>query len=145
MFHIDLVDQEDKVIDSVSYRKFKIKIGDFEEYFLSPLCYWSVEDYQLHWGKMLHDFMKGNKESAFLITEMYDPAKANFIRWWVLYRKGDNVSFQEKILFMAGVEKFSVESAASLIPKHQLINDDGNEISEWVLPIDQFKLSPLLN
>lgn len=45
MFNISLTSGYDKIINSVPYKKFKIKIGNFEEHFLSPLCSRSVDDY----------------------------------------------------------------------------------------------------
>lgn len=135
MFYINFTNDRNKLIDSVFYREFRIKLGDFEELLLAPLDYWSVKTYQTHWEEQLHDFVTNNLDKIFLITEMHDPATANFIRWWIIYRQGENVCFQEEIVFMNELKDgFSLDNAISLIPPHQNIDEDGDEISEWILP-----------
>ena len=145
MFSIDQVKDTNELIDSVEYREFKIKIGDFEESLLLPLCCWSIEKYKHHWSKQLKQFYFDKKEKTCLITEMYDPSTANFVRWWILYRVNDDVFFQEQVLFLEDIKgPFSVDDAELYIPEREIINEDGEEISEWVVPFEQLKNSPLL-
>ena len=87
-------------IDGVDYEKARIVIDEYEEDLLIPLSYWSLDIYQSYWKAKLNQFFHDDLEKVFLITEMYDPEYANFIRGWVVYRKNENVVLQERILFI---------------------------------------------
>lgn len=145
MFTIELVGEKNEIIESTFYRRFRIVIGDFAEQLLSPLTFWSVDDYFSHWRVQLFNFLRNNLDKSFLITEMQNPETANFIRWWVLYREGDSVCFQEQLLFLDELEgRFSIESAFRYVGDHQILNEDGDEISEWKISVQELALSPLL-
>lgn len=145
MFTIALVGEKNEIIDSVFYRRFKIVVGDFVETILSPLSFWSVDDYVYHWREQLTKFIQSDQDKTFLITEMHNPETANFIRWWVVYREEDSVYFQEQLIFLDELEgKFSIEDAASFINDRQTVNEDGDEISEWEINFYELAVSPLL-
>lgn len=145
MFNIELVGNKHEIIESVFYRRFKIVIGDFEETIISPLSYWSVDDYTRHWKDQLTKFVRDGQNKTFLITEMQNLETANFIRWWVAYREEDSIYFQEQLFFIDELEcKFSIENALSFIGDRQTVNEDGDEISEWEISICELTASPLL-
>jgi hypothetical protein len=136
MFSIKAITSKNEIIESTFYRRFEITIGSFKESFLSPLVYWSVDSYEKHWKENIRKFIFSKMDCTFLITEMYDPKYANFIRWWILYRNGEDVIFQEQVLFLEDVEgEFCLSSAHKLILPYQSINEDGEKISEWSIKI----------
>jgi hypothetical protein len=146
MFAIELASSTNEVIDSVFYRKFRITLGLDEEFLLCPLCFWSIEDYKLHWRTQLNKFISNRADRTALITEMYDPETANFIKWWAIYRVGEEVAVQEQLVFMDELTScFSLERLDEVMGEYKQINEDGYEISEWRFPLKQLEESPLLS
>lgn len=143
MFSIEVSSSENRVIGSILHGKARIIIGDLEETLMLPLSYWSAGDYRAHWAKNLREYLLENKDKSFLITEMYDPRYANFIRWWVMYRIREFTCFQEKIHFLSS-DAFDLESAQNLIPAYTNKNDEGEDISEWLIETEALESSPVL-
>jgi hypothetical protein len=115
-----------------------IRIGEFEETFTTPLTYWSVSDYENHWKSALRRLITG-KDSC-LITSLVDPMTANFNYWWLLYINGADVFIQDSLLLMNSLPRpFTPDDPYRFIPKHERVNEDGDTISEWTLPLADFK------
>lgn len=113
----------------------EITIGPFRERFLSPLSYWSAADYERHWRQAAARIVQSPAPSC-LITSMRDPAMANFIFWWVMYRAGDTVLVQNQILFLDNLSPpFDPDDPFSSISERRTVSEDGEEISEWSIPI----------
>ena len=96
MFSIDLLDAPASEIDSG--RLGLITIGSYVERFVATTEYWDVTRYRHHWQQAITRIVQGSPTST-LITSMYDPAVANFIYWWPMYRLDQTVKFQNQILF----------------------------------------------
>ncbi len=112
-----------------------LKIGEFEENFHASLSYWDREEYLSQWGEALERLEKGKSRSA-LVTSMYDPETANFIRWWPLYLIGDNVHFQEQILFIPDLEQpFDETDLYKFVQQRETDSEDGGKLSEWTLKL----------
>lgn len=108
-----------------------IMIGSFQERFLVPLDYWTASDYEGHWKQAATRILQSSTSSC-MVTSMYDPATANFIIWWPMYRVGDTVFIQNQILFLDSLSSpFNPNDPFSSIPERRTINEDGEEISEW--------------
>jgi len=145
MFTIELASENNQVIDSVFHRKFRIIIDDMSEIFMSPLSYWSVSDYFGHWRTSIEKIASRKVDRSIFITEMYDPGHANFIRYWVAYAESSSVFFQENILFLDDVKRpFDLDNIHLFIPNREIINEDGDQISEWAISLEEIKKSPLL-
>jgi hypothetical protein len=115
-----------------------ITIDDFQETLVVPLEYWSKNDYQQHWKKSLERALR--KEDSCLITSMYDPQKANFIVWWLLYIRENKVIVQNHLLFLNTLsESFTPDNPYRFIPKYESENEDGDKISEWIVPIEDIE------
>ncbi|HKV34163.1 MAG TPA: hypothetical protein VJP89_07580 [Pyrinomonadaceae bacterium] len=132
-FSIALLDEPASDIESG--RSGLITIGSYVERFVAPIGYWDVIHYRRHWRQAVTRTIQGSVTSA-LITSMYDPAVANFIYWWPMYRLDDTVYFQNHILFLNELETpFEPNDAFRFVPERVVINSDGEKISEWSAPI----------
>jgi hypothetical protein len=134
-FSIELLDES----ASESYRVGLITIGSFVERFVSPVDYWDATRYRLHWRQAISRIVQGFATSA-LITAMTDPAVANFIVWWPMYRLGQTVQFQNQILFLNELETpFDPNDPFRFIRERLIINSDGEAISEWSVTIAELE------
>lgn len=112
-----------------------ITIGSFQERFIAPLHYWKTKDYENHWKIAINRIIKNEQQSC-LITSMYDPQNANFIIWWPMYRLDENIHIQNNILFFNQLGKpFEINAPFSFVPNHEILTEDGEKISEWIISI----------
>ncbi|WP_422368787.1 hypothetical protein [Pelagibius sp.] len=110
-----------------------LKIGEFRESFHASLSYWGRDRYLTQWREALERLIKGAPRSA-LVTSMHSPATTNLIRWWPLYRIGDNAHFQEQVLFMNQLEQpFEEADLYRLVPPRETTSEDSERLSEWAL------------
>jgi hypothetical protein len=113
----------------------RIVLDGFEETFAASLVSWSRDDYDRHWKKALEHLVAGADRSA-LITDYVEPPMhpntEDYLVWWPLYRDGDNVYVQNQILFFKQLGKpFLPARPWDSVRDRQLINGDGQSISEW--------------
>ena len=128
-FSIDLLDES--ASDSESTRLGLLTIGSYDERFVAPISYWDVTRYRSHWQEAITRIVQGSATST-LITSMSDPAVANFIYWWPMYRLGHTVQFQNHLLFLNELKTpFDPNDPFRFVPERMIINSDGEEISEW--------------
>lgn len=128
-FSIDLLDEPASDIEST--RLGLLTIGSYVERFVAATTYWDVTRYRRHWQQAITRIVQGSVTST-LITSMYDPAVANFIYWWPMYRLGHTVQFQNHILFLNELETpFDPNDPFRFVPERMVINSDGEKISEW--------------
>ena len=112
-----------------------ITIGSYAERFVASITFWDVTRYRRHWQQAIARIVQGSVTST-LITAMYDPAVANFIYWWPIYRLGNTVRFQNHILFLNEIEgSFDPHDPFRFVPQRMIINSDGEKISEWSVSI----------
>jgi hypothetical protein len=121
----------------------KIVIDDFQETFAASLAYWTRDDYALHWTKALARLAAGGDRSA-LITDYLEPpvrpSSEDYLVWWPLYREGDAVYVQNHILFFGKLDRpFSPERPWDSVRSRQIVNGDGQNISEWTTTIQDIK------
>jgi hypothetical protein len=70
---------------------------------------------------------------ACFITSITDPETSNFIRTWACYPVGDQLAFQEMIIFMDDIDgPFDLSNPHKHVPKHETVTEDGDSISEWL-------------
>lgn len=104
-----------------------ITIDDFSEPLLIPTASWSPKDYKEQWKKAVYDLAENGEQETMLVTEMYDPEKANFINVWLLYKDGE----------LGG--SFDIKKLESYTPKRKTLSDAGEEISEWTTSISALR------
>lgn len=114
----------------------RIQINTFEEGFLSSLAYWNRSRYEAQWKDGIERILNGADTSC-LIVNMVDPLQANFILWWILYREGNDVHFQNAVLFIDELEgTFDENTPYRHIPARRTRSEEGLPISEWVTSVD---------
>jgi hypothetical protein len=113
----------------------QIRLGSFDEKFLSLLTFWSREDYVAHWHRSIKLIVEGQHKSC-LITSIADPAVAKRLYWWPCYRLEDVVVFQNQILFFDPLpNRFDLADPYKSISDRETVSEDGSAISEWSVPI----------
>lgn len=128
-FSIELL--EEPISDIESARLGLITIGSYVEHFVAAIGYWDVTRYRRHWQEALARIVQGSVTST-LITSMYDPAVANFIYWWPMYRLDHTVHFQNHILFFNELKtRFDPSDPFRFVPERMIVSMDGQNISEW--------------
>ena len=116
-----------------------IEIGTFNERFLASLVYWRPNDYMHHWKEALTR-IDSLADVSCLITSIVDPSTASHIFWWPMYREEDTVYIQHQILFFNNLScPFNENDPFSSVPKRQLMDEDGNRISEWAVSIKEIE------
>ena len=159
MFNIEFIDtgdskdllklSEQAEIDSKTGRSDELKtpvgyglivIGSFVERFESPLQYWRKKEYEEQWHNAISRLLAGSKKTA-LITAMYDPATANFLTWWPLYRVAETIFIHNQLLFLSNLNKpFSIEEMDELVGPRHSVDDESTKISEWSVPLADIDL-----
>jgi hypothetical protein len=95
--------------------------------------YWNRDDYEHHWKEALSRIVFLADVSC-LITSIVNPISASHLFWWPMYREGNTVYIQHQILFFQNLpSSFNEKDPFSSIPKRQLIDEDGNPLSEWAV------------
>ncbi|XZN94686.1 MAG: hypothetical protein ACM65K_17590 [Microcoleus sp.] len=113
-----------------------IQIGSFQEKFFSSLSFWSMQDYEFHWKKALQRIVSDYKSSC-LITSMYDPARANYIEWWPIYRNQNLLYFQNGILLLDSIkDSFDISDPFQYVPEREINTEQGEKISEWIITVE---------
>ena len=115
----------------------EIVIGNFRERFETPLDYWAIKDYESQWKEALRRTIEGNGKSC-LITSMNDPQTSNFYIWWPIYREDESVFIQNHLFFLEeALEPFDFYNPYKSVRERITINEEGQEISEWMVSIDE--------
>ncbi|AKJ10427.1 hypothetical protein ABB07_10465 [Streptomyces incarnatus] len=104
------------------------------------LTYWGVERYQASWVRALKVLEGADDAVSCLISSITDPANSNFVFCWPLYRSGSVVHIQNSIIFLEGIaEDFTPDEPWNFVEPRSMINEDGNEISEWQTNMDEVR------
>ncbi|AWM90887.1 hypothetical protein DJ564_08640 [Pseudomonas sp. 31-12] len=115
----------------------RIKMEGVEECFHSPVSYWGREEYLQSWYSSLCRGINDRRHSV-LVTSMLDPNKSNFLMVWVLYYVGESVCIQNSVVFLDEmVASFNIDDVNTYVGEREIYNEDGVEISEWIVPISE--------
>ncbi|UPT75519.1 MAG: hypothetical protein M0D55_07535 [Elusimicrobiota bacterium] len=117
----------------------EIVIGNHREIIEVPLQYWRREQYRAQWREAIGRLQSGHASSC-LITSMVDPAKANFLMWWPMWREGETVFIQNQLLFMDSIQgRFDERNPYRHIPVRATKSEDGEKVSEWSIPLQTIR------
>lgn len=123
----------DPSVDGEPMVSGRIEIGEYSENLAISLLIWSVDDYIRQWTEGLARLSRHS--SSCLITSMRDLTKSDFVDWWVLYRVGDRVLFQNQIIIASSPLRDEFEKCPyTAIQPHITHNEQGQQISEWETP-----------
>lgn len=137
-FNINILNPEQKELRPAHFALGEITINDFQEQFDMPLEYWSIKDYLHQWEEGLKRLDTHNESC--LITRIYHPKKDPMLEWWLLYKENGKNFIRNQVLFVPiykkviGKNLFTPETCYNFIQqKSPKINENGQEISEWVV------------
>lgn len=135
MFWIGLLDEPLRDAEpNENGRVGLLRLGDFEERFVSHLWTWSERDYVSHWRQALQRSLAG--KPAALITDMKTPEQSSHLVWWPMWRVAEELVFHNQLLFFADyglkAAQFDAERIFRLIGDRRRRNRDGQPISDGV-------------
>ncbi|MDP9176010.1 MAG: hypothetical protein M3O30_19410 [Planctomycetota bacterium] len=136
MFSITFTDSQE-IHDEVTYQVGRIIAGSLNESFRSALDYLSVDQYRKQWMQALDDLINGASRSA-LITCFEKPEINGALDWWPLYLEGKIVSVRYQLLVLGSLKRpFDLDRFQEFVPPHKQCNEDGYQISEWSVSIQE--------
>jgi hypothetical protein len=108
-----------------------IRIGTFEERFLSYTEFWSERDYEHAWIVAIKMLLNGGAKSA-LVTDAHDPDKGGVSFIWPMYRVEEQVFIQNHMLLPETAPRpFMLEKIIEDIGPRETVDEEGERISEW--------------
>jgi hypothetical protein len=114
-----------------------IRLGEEEESFFAPISFWGRQEYLNSWYSSLCLGLERRQHSV-LVTSMLDPESANFLMVWVMYFVGESVHIQNSVVFLDDVVPgFNVDDVNTYVGVREVVNEDGDRISEWVVPLSE--------
>jgi CdiI N-terminal domain len=109
----------------------ELTLGADHEYFESVLGFWELDEYEKSWTAGLRRLLDGASISC-LATSVTDPSTANFVEIWPLYRSGDDVYVQNRLIFMDQLPRaFDTAAPWESVEPRSVTDEDGRKISEW--------------
>jgi len=116
-------------------------LGQHEERFPVHFYAWSMAQYVDQWNKALVRSLTGMPSA--LITDMATPAQSSHLIWWPMWRLDDEMVFQNQLFFFdqhgSVKQDFVIEDLFGFIGKHKAHDEDGNQLSEWVVPVSDIE------
>jgi hypothetical protein len=118
----------------------QIVAGELKEEFVSSLYEWTKEDYVLQWVVSLRRFLDG-ADRAVLITFYANSKESSNLEWWALYRgESGIVHVQNHLPWFENLDReFSVSDAERFLKDRITVNEDGNRLSEWNVPLSDIE------
>jgi hypothetical protein len=119
-----------------------LKLGTWEERFVSHFWTWSEQDYSIHWRHTLGLALEGQPSA--LITDMRTPQQSSHLICWPMWRIDDDVVFNNRLFFFShhGVESISggVETLFKFIGQRRTHDSQNRLISAWTVPTSEIVL-----
>jgi hypothetical protein len=116
----------------------ELTVGEFSETFQADSSFWSAEEYRQSWRRTV-DRLVNDHDTACLITSLPDPATANFIETWPLYRDHEQVRVQNRIVFGDELdEAFDPDQPWRYVDPYSSVTEDDEPASEWVTTMASF-------
>ncbi|MDX3662796.1 hypothetical protein PV646_36315 [Streptomyces sp. ID05-26A] len=135
MFSIEVIDLGNAVEGTG-----RITIAEFSETFPMSFEHWSPDDYRSSWRESFAVLEGGQSGISCLITSMSEPVSTGFVTTWPMYREGDVVHLQNRMLFLGDLDTPFDEHAPwlSMLP-HRTFDESGYEISQWDVPVREVR------
>jgi hypothetical protein len=116
-----------------------IHIGSFSEQIHVPTEYWSKTRYIKQWIDALECLNSSPNAASALVTEIYNyPHNPRYaMLWWPLFREHGEVHVRYQYLLKdERPMPFDETRLYEYLPKRELLNDEGYQISEWTISFD---------
>lgn len=118
----------------------RIVAGELDEEFHANLYEWDKHAYETQWLQSLERLL-GDDQKAVLITNYVNQQESSNLEWWALYRDGDTVHVQNHLPWYDSFDReFSIAEASSFLHDRVTIDEDGNRVSEWDVPLREIEL-----
>lgn len=112
----------------------ELVLGEFKENFIANLYQWNKTDYEAQWRSAIKALLEGSKSA--LIVYYVSPEFADNFEWWRMYKAENVVYFQNQLpSYDQFLQPFSLEKITSFVGDRVTVNEDGNRISEWSVPL----------
>lgn len=109
-----------------------IELGDESDAFAADLTFWSMAEYEAQWREGVARLAAGHASSA-LVTSYRGP-RANLHSMWPMWRIGQTVFFQERLVLGDTMTEDGVaEQFYARVGDRHTESEDG-VISEWPVP-----------
>jgi hypothetical protein len=132
-FEIAFIDERFEE-EGVAYQWLRLTADEFSETMVADLTTWSPHDYECHWMDQLNSLIHRSDRAA-LITSMHDPLRAFRVETWPMWRAGDDLFMQSRLLFMLEpAESFDPAKVHDYVGERQPYINEGDP-SEWRIPL----------
>ena len=138
---LDTAGQSDQILGN-------IQVGDFTESFSIATDDYRPNDYMNQWLEALRSFVNGTVDRIALMTWMHPRGVTANRRAWVLYREGERVFVQDRLVPATASDRELVEVFRIMIdergvfvglPDILLFNEEGQPISTWETLLEEIK------
>lgn len=139
--NIEVINSIPQMIYGIPSLEGEITIGNFKESFHMPLDCWAMNDYQRQWREGL-ERIKTHNQSC-LVANVQGLPLTPYINWWILYKdKRENKLFVQNHILVeeiytsqVGNKSFTIENCYNYIQPREIIDEEGNKISEWSIDL----------
>jgi hypothetical protein len=126
--------------ESVPAAEGELLLEGSREVFLANLSLWKKSDYRVHWVHELTALLKGSRKVA-LVVCYNDPRFSSHQEIWKLYRDNELVHFHNQLFWNDRLPAdFDASRMSTYIDDRTVVDEDGNKISEWDIPIRDIEL-----
>jgi hypothetical protein len=125
--------------ESVPAAVGELILEESREVFVANVSLWTKLDYQRHWTQALTALLKGSPKVS-LVVCYSDPRFSSNQELWNLHRDGEWVHFQNKLMWNDNLPAdFDPLEMNAYINDRISVDEDGNKISEWHVPIREIE------
>lgn len=136
MFRIEFIAELQSEEEELS-RRGRITLDEFSEQFITPLIFWSADEYRRQWREAAERVVHGAGHSCF-VTAMYKSPAEGVIFFWSAYREGEAVFFQQRLLCAEHVKgSFDPSNPYAQVGERETMSGEGNVVSEWQVPVKE--------
>ena len=119
-----------------------ITISGYKERFLMALNNWTIKEYKKQWREAIKRLE--THDISCLIVSAYDLEQDPFLWTWPMYKVGDIVYLQNRLLFdvmrkdplsPSAYTGVNDQTCYDFMDERETINEKGRLISEWSVPL----------
>ncbi len=152
-FKINILTDRPEIIRDERSHIGEIVIGNFEEIFQIPLCFWRLIDYKKQWKSAL-EHIKTHDSSCFIVSIhataknlINDPDDLD-LQLFILYKVGNKIFIQNRFFGWLRLREtrkikklppFDAKSCYSYLPPRETVTPEGEKISEWSISVSDLK------
>ncbi|MDA3798944.1 MAG: hypothetical protein PF692_07680 [Kiritimatiellae bacterium] len=119
----------------------RITIGEFSERLYIPISVWKPGDYFKQWKEGLRRVLNSELDSCLVVAMRKVRWTSDNLEIWPIYNDSEHVFIHNQILFNKDIrKKFVKHDIYYFINERETIDEEGNKISEWKIPIESVKV-----